>query len=162
LSVAPECALAASVLFTFSSLAGWSGTSLLESYFASMWNVLFTAVPIFLIGAADYDVPDEWALAVPALYAPGRTGAAFAPYVAAVVPLVLRGLADPDPGLARNAAFAVGRLLADVTAAARPYCCCSNSKPIFWPSLSPVMPARSTALICTKTSLEPSSGWMNP
>ena len=50
-----------------------------------------------------------------------HTGAAFAPYVAAVVPLVLRGLADPDPGLARNAAFAVGRLLADVTAAARPF-----------------------------------------
>src|SRR3979409_1009692 len=32
----------------------------------------------------------------------------------------------------------------------------------FWPSLSEPMPARSTALMCTNTSLPPSSGVMNP
>src|ERR1700733_6146898 len=32
----------------------------------------------------------------------------------------------------------------------------------FWPSLSEPMPARSTALICTNTSLPPSSGWIKP
>src|ERR1700694_3209383 len=32
----------------------------------------------------------------------------------------------------------------------------------FWPSLSEPMPARSTALMCTNTSLPPSSGAMKP
>jgi uncharacterized protein DUF736 len=36
------------------------------------------------------------------------------------------------------------------------------SKAIFCPSLRASMPARSTALMCTKTSLPPSSGWMKP
>jgi|GEM_PF-5397160 hypothetical protein len=38
----------------------------------------------------------------------------------------------------------------------------TTSKETFCPSLSPVIPARSTALMCTKTSLPPSSDWMNP
>jgi hypothetical protein len=38
----------------------------------------------------------------------------------------------------------------------------TSSKKTFCPSLRPGIPARSTALICTKTSLLPSSGWMNP
>src|ERR1700744_844028 len=37
-----------------------------------------------------------------------------------------------------------------------------DSKESFWPSLSEPMPARSTALIWTKTSLPPSSGCMKP
>src|ERR1700751_2375323 len=32
----------------------------------------------------------------------------------------------------------------------------------FWPSARPARPARSTALICTNTSLLPSFGWINP
>ena len=36
------------------------------------------------------------------------------------------------------------------------------SKETFCPSLRLCMPARSTALMCTKTSLPPSSGWMKP
>jgi hypothetical protein len=51
-----------------------------------------------------------------------HTGDAFAPFVPAAVPIVLRALAEKgQPGLQRNAAYAVGRLLTDVTAAARPY-----------------------------------------
>jgi hypothetical protein len=38
----------------------------------------------------------------------------------------------------------------------------TTSKTTFWPSLRVCIPARSTALTCTKTSLPPSSGWMNP
>jgi hypothetical protein len=38
----------------------------------------------------------------------------------------------------------------------------TTSKETFCPSLSPGIPARSTALMCTKTSLQPSSGWMKP
>jgi hypothetical protein len=38
----------------------------------------------------------------------------------------------------------------------------TTSKAIFCPSLRARMPARSTALICTKTSLPPSSGWIKP
>ena len=38
----------------------------------------------------------------------------------------------------------------------------TTSKETFCPSLRLLNPARSTALMCTKTSLPPSSGWMNP
>jgi len=38
----------------------------------------------------------------------------------------------------------------------------TTSKAIFCPSLRARMPARSTALMCTKTSLPPSSGWIKP
>ena len=38
----------------------------------------------------------------------------------------------------------------------------TTSKETFCPSLRLPIPARSTALMCTKTSLPPSSGWMNP
>jgi hypothetical protein len=38
----------------------------------------------------------------------------------------------------------------------------TTSKETFCPSLRPCIPARSTALMCTKTSLLPSSGWMKP
>src|SRR3569833_2047803 len=36
------------------------------------------------------------------------------------------------------------------------------SKVTFWPSASPESPARSTALMCTNTSVPPSCGWMKP
>src|SRR5262249_33677223 len=38
----------------------------------------------------------------------------------------------------------------------------TRSKETFCPSLRPCIPARSTALMCTKTSLPPSSGLMKP
>src|SRR6266481_86301 len=38
----------------------------------------------------------------------------------------------------------------------------TTSKETFCPSLRPCIPARSTALMCTKTSLPPSSGWIKP
>src|SRR5262249_10280892 len=38
----------------------------------------------------------------------------------------------------------------------------TTSKETFCPSLRLCIPACSTALMCTKTSLPPSSGWMNP
>src|ERR1700709_431297 len=37
-----------------------------------------------------------------------------------------------------------------------------DSNESFWPSLSELRPARSTALMCTNTSLPPSSGAMKP
>src|SRR6202000_2843497 len=37
-----------------------------------------------------------------------------------------------------------------------------SSKLTFWPSARPERPARSTALMCTNTSLPPSLGWMKP
>src|SRR4029077_10954418 len=39
---------------------------------------------------------------------------------------------------------------------------CVSSEGTFLPSRCVCMPARSTALICTNTSLPPSSGWMKP
>jgi hypothetical protein len=50
------------------------------------------------------------------------TGEAFAPFVAASAPLVIAGLsATGQPGLQRNAAYAVGQLLACVSVASRPF-----------------------------------------
>ena len=46
-------------------------------------------------------------------------------------------------------------------AAALPRSICTSYL-IFWPSFNPPRPARSTAEMCTNTSLPPSSGWIKP
>ena len=59
-------------------------------------------------------------------------------------------------GLSRYAAL---RLVADSLPLRRS---ASTSSETFWPSARPRIPDRSTALMCTNTSLPPWSGWMKP
>src|SRR5215831_7377555 len=75
----------------------------------------------------------------------------------------------PRPDTGRGAVFhlpllrAAGQMARRFSAADLPVLrLATTSKMTFCPSLRPCIPARSTALMCTKTSLLPSSGWMKP
>ena len=64
----------------------------------------------------------------------------------------------PSPKRAETSQSAMARFSAAIFPS-RPE---TRSNVTFWPSSRPGSPDRSTALICTKASLEPSSGSMNP
>eukprot|EP00928_Gymnodinium_smaydae_P028092 TRINITY_DN21522_c0_g1_i1.p1 TRINITY_DN21522_c0_g1~~TRINITY_DN21522_c0_g1_i1.p1 ORF type:complete len:2517 (+),score=570.63 TRINITY_DN21522_c0_g1_i1:247-7551(+) len=48
--------------------AGFSGTTLYDSYLYASWNVIFTSLPILALGVFDIDVCGRMALLVPSLY----------------------------------------------------------------------------------------------
>ncbi|CAE8722507.1 unnamed protein product [Polarella glacialis] len=52
----------------YSYFAGFTGTTLYDSYLLMMYNLVFTNVPIFIVGVLDIDVYASSALNVPALY----------------------------------------------------------------------------------------------
>ncbi|KAG5921586.1 hypothetical protein E4U53_003780 [Claviceps sorghi] len=57
--------------------AGYSGTSLLEPWSLTVFNTLFTSLPVLLLGVLDKDLAADTLLAVPELYAglgPRRRG----------------------------------------------------------------------------------------
>ncbi|KAI9820944.1 MAG: hypothetical protein M1832_003416 [Thelocarpon impressellum] len=57
--------------------AGYTGTSLYESWSLSMFNSLFTSLPVIFIGVFEKDLLASTLLAVPELYTKGQRGAAF-------------------------------------------------------------------------------------
>src|SRR5262249_25818600 len=63
----------------------------------------------------------------------------------------IREMAQPTQARDRFSALTLPRILSVF-----------SSKLTFWPSARPESPARSTALICTNTSLPPSLGWIKP
>lgn len=67
------------VLWGYSILAGFSGTSLFESYVSSAWNILFTSLPILSAACADADIPEALAQTYPFVYAAGPKNKKFGP-----------------------------------------------------------------------------------
>lgn len=55
-------------LFLFSFKNGFSGQTLYESYLMVGWNVLYTVLPIFVLGIADEDIRDGTVLRYPFVY----------------------------------------------------------------------------------------------
>ncbi|RLN58316.1 hypothetical protein BBJ29_002487 [Phytophthora kernoviae] len=55
-------------LFLFSFYNGYSGQTLYESYLMVGWNVLYTVLPIFVLGIADEDIRDSAVLRFPFVY----------------------------------------------------------------------------------------------
>lgn len=55
-------------LFLFSFKNGYSGQTLYESYLMVGWNVLYTVLPIFVLGIADEDIRDCTVLKYPFVY----------------------------------------------------------------------------------------------
>lgn len=51
---------------------GWSGQSLYERWTLALYNVLFTLLPVIVVGFFDRDVSDHMALRYPGLYATSR------------------------------------------------------------------------------------------
>lgn len=70
-------ALPVLVLFMFTFVNGFSGTTLFESYLGAAWNVLFTSLPILVVGVWDRDVSDPLALTFPVIYGPGQRNSGF-------------------------------------------------------------------------------------
>ena len=56
---------------------GYTGTSLYESWSLSMFNTLFTSLPVIFLGIFEQDLSATTLLAVPELYAQGQRNAAF-------------------------------------------------------------------------------------
>ncbi|KAI9791570.1 MAG: hypothetical protein M1833_001491 [Piccolia ochrophora] len=57
--------------------AGYTGTSLYESWSLSMFNTLFTSIPVIFIGIFEKDLAASTLLAVPELYRKGQRNGAF-------------------------------------------------------------------------------------
>lgn len=56
---------------------GYTGTSLYESWSMSMFNTLFTSLPVIVLGVFEQDLRASTLLAVPELYTYGQRGSAF-------------------------------------------------------------------------------------
>lgn len=57
--------------------AGYTGTSLYESWSLSMFNTLFTSLPVIFLGIFEKDLLPATLIAVPELYTKGQRGAGF-------------------------------------------------------------------------------------
>jgi magnesium-transporting ATPase (P-type) len=60
-------------LFLFGLASGWSGQSMMDSWFLLVFNTFYTAVPIAILALTERDVPTETAMGFPSLYRPIRT-----------------------------------------------------------------------------------------
>ena len=61
----------------YQGYCGYTGTSLHEQWALSMFNTLFTSLPVFVLGIFDKDLAATTLLAVPELYTKGQKNAAF-------------------------------------------------------------------------------------
>jgi phospholipid-translocating ATPase len=61
----------------FQAYCGYTGTSLYEQWSLSMFNTLFTSLPVLVIGIFDRDLSAVTLLAVPELYTKGQNNGAF-------------------------------------------------------------------------------------
>lgn len=100
---------------------GYTGTSLYESWSMSMFNTLFTSLPVIFLGIFEQDLSATTLLAVPELYAAGQRNASFnfgkyfwwmfvATSEAMVVYFLMYGLYAQDTGERFMSLFAMGDL----------------------------------------------------
>ena len=61
----------------FQIYTGWTGTSMYENWSISMFNTLFTSLPVLVIGIFEKDLSAATLLAVPELYVKGQKNGAF-------------------------------------------------------------------------------------
>ncbi|KAI9678592.1 MAG: hypothetical protein M1817_005649 [Caeruleum heppii] len=99
--------------------AGYTGTSLYESWSLSMFNTLFTSLPVIFLGTFEKDLSPSTLLAVPELYSTGQRGDAFnlrvycgwmfmASAEAMVVFFVMLGLYGQTTAAQDNGLYAMG------------------------------------------------------
>jgi len=67
-------------LYFYSISAGWSGQSVYEPWSMTVFNVLFTALPIMFFALLDQDVPARAMYIKPSLYKTGHTSYYFSSY----------------------------------------------------------------------------------
>ncbi|XP_063815685.1 phospholipid-transporting ATPase IC-like [Pseudophryne corroboree] len=60
------------VHFWYSFFNGFSAQTVYEDWFIALYNVLYTSLPVLLVGLMDQDVSDKLSLRFPRLYIPGQ------------------------------------------------------------------------------------------
>ncbi|XP_053557121.1 phospholipid-transporting ATPase IC-like [Bombina bombina] len=60
------------VHFWYSFFSGFSAQTVYETWFISLYNVLYSSLPVLLVGLLDQDVSDKLSLRFPRLYIPGQ------------------------------------------------------------------------------------------
>lgn len=65
------------VHFWYSFFSGYSSQVAYEDWFITLYNVLYSSLPVLLVGLLDQDVSDKLSLKFPKLYLPGQQGSLF-------------------------------------------------------------------------------------
>ncbi|XP_041110345.1 phospholipid-transporting ATPase IC-like [Polyodon spathula] len=61
----------------YSFFSGYSARTAYEDWFITLYNVLYSSLPVLLVGLLDQDVNDKLSLRFPKLYVPGQEGQLF-------------------------------------------------------------------------------------
>ncbi|XP_062898737.1 phospholipid-transporting ATPase IC isoform X2 [Mobula hypostoma] len=65
------------VHFWYSFFNGFSAQTAYENWFITLYNVLYSSLPVLVVGVLDQDVNDKLSLRFPKLYIPGQKGSYF-------------------------------------------------------------------------------------
>ncbi|XP_051900164.1 phospholipid-transporting ATPase IC [Pristis pectinata] len=65
------------VHFWYSFFNGFSAQTAYENWFITLYNVLYSSLPVLVVGVLDQDVTDRLSLRFPKLYIPGQKGSYF-------------------------------------------------------------------------------------
>ncbi|MBN3314889.1 AT8B1 ATPase, partial [Atractosteus spatula] len=65
------------VHFWYSFFSGYSSQVAYEDWFITLYNVLYSSLPVLLVGLLDQDVNDKLSMRFPKLYLPGKEGVLF-------------------------------------------------------------------------------------
>eukprot|EP01135_Chromosphaera_perkinsii_P007148 Nk52_evm1s717 gene=Nk52_evmTU1s717 len=65
------------VQFWYAPWTGWTGQTFFEAYFVTLYNVLFTSLPVIALGIFDQDVSPYYSLKFPQLYYMGQKNLLF-------------------------------------------------------------------------------------
>ncbi|XP_041069580.1 phospholipid-transporting ATPase IC isoform X2 [Carcharodon carcharias] len=65
------------VHFWYSFFNGYSAQTAFENWFITLYNVLYSSLPVLVVGVLDQDVTDKLSLRFPALYTPGQKDSYF-------------------------------------------------------------------------------------
>ncbi|XP_028985138.1 phospholipid-transporting ATPase ID [Betta splendens] len=65
------------VHFWFGFFCGFSAQTVYDQYFITLYNIVFTSLPVLAMGIFDQDVPDRRSLEYPKLYEPGQLNLLF-------------------------------------------------------------------------------------
>ncbi|XP_067457579.1 phospholipid-transporting ATPase ID isoform X2 [Thunnus thynnus] len=65
------------VHFWFGFFCGFSAQTVYDQYFITLYNIVYTSLPVLAMGIFDQDVPDQRSLEYPKLYEPGQLNLLF-------------------------------------------------------------------------------------
>ncbi|XP_072272623.1 phospholipid-transporting ATPase IC-like [Pyxicephalus adspersus] len=65
------------VNFWFAFFCGFSGQTVYDTVFITLYNLLYSSLPVIIVGLQDQDVSDKLSMQCPSLYIPGQKGQLF-------------------------------------------------------------------------------------